>query len=102
MAADSAQYSTMISEMIADRSLVVTALTLQTGSGFLISVISVFLIPVLSRYISWTWLFAILTPGSLFSIGCMIRIILMQRRVKTPEVECINDESNDLAAKDSI
>ena len=75
----------MISEMTADRSLIGTALTLQTGSGFLISVISVFLVPLLSRYISWTWLFAILTPGSLFSIGCMAIILVRMQRKKTEE-----------------
>jgi len=82
----------MITEMISDRTLVGTALTIQTGSGFLISVISIFLVPLLSSYISWTWLFAFLSPGPLCSILCMVKILMMERRKKRKEEEVEEEE----------
>lgn len=71
---DSAQFSAMVTE-IADRSLVGTALTLQMGIGFAITVLSIQLVPAVAEWFgSWQWAFIILAPGPL--IGTVAILIL--------------------------
>lgn len=71
---DSAQFSAMVTE-IADRSLVGTALTLQMGIGFAITVLSIQLVPAMAEWFgSWQWAFIILAPGPL--IGTVAILIL--------------------------
>src|SRR5690606_16390922 len=71
---DSAQFSAMVTE-IADRSLVGTALTLQMGIGFAITVLSIQLVPAMAEWFgSWQWAFIILASGPL--IGTVAILIL--------------------------
>jgi len=60
--ADSAQFSAAVSE-VAEQSYVGTALTLQTAIGFLLTTISIQLIPVLVNVVGWQWAFAPLAVG---------------------------------------
>jgi MFS family permease len=71
--ADSAQFSTMVTET-ADQSYVATALTVQLASGFVITVITIWLIPILQDLFSWRWAFAFLAPGPLVGILAMLRL----------------------------
>lgn len=70
---DSAQFSTMVTET-ADQSYVGTALTIQLASGFAITVITIWLIPILQELVSWRWAFAFLVPGPLIGILAMLRL----------------------------
>ncbi len=68
--ADSAQFSTAVSELSV-REYMGTALTLQTSMGFLLTLVSIRLIPVLVGWLSWQWAFAILTLGPVFGVWSM-------------------------------
>ncbi|HWP36149.1 MAG TPA: MFS transporter [Gemmatimonadales bacterium] len=60
--ADSAQFSASISEL-ADPGYVGTQLTTQTSMGFLLTIASIQLIPLLVDAVGWRWAFAFLAPG---------------------------------------
>ena len=68
--ADSAQFSTAVSELSV-REYMGTALTMQTSLGFLLTLVSIRLIPVLVAWVGWQWAFAILALGPLFGIWAM-------------------------------
>jgi MFS family permease len=71
--ADSAQFSTMITET-ADQSYVGTALTVQLATGFAVTVVTIWLIPILQDLFSWRWAFAFLVPGPVIGILAMLRL----------------------------
>ena len=60
--ADSAQFSAMVTEL-ADQSYVGTALTLQLAVGFLLTVATIWLIPLIADSLGWRWVFVFLAPG---------------------------------------
>lgn len=68
--ADSAQYSAAISELSAPQ-YIGTALTLQTSMGFLLTLASIRLVPVLAGWIGWQWVFAFLAPGPVVGLWAM-------------------------------
>ncbi len=68
--ADSAQFSTAVSEL-SERQYMGTALTMQTSLGFLLTLVSIRLIPVLVDRIGWQWAFLILGLGPIFGISAM-------------------------------
>ena len=71
--ADSAQFSAGTSELCpAERTG--TALTLQTSLGFLLTLISIRLIPALQRLVTWRWAFAFLALGPAFGLWAMARL----------------------------
>lgn len=71
--ADSAQFSTMVTEL-ADQAYVGTALTLQLAIGFTLTVVTIWLIPVIERAQGWGWAFALLVPGPLLGVLAMMRL----------------------------
>lgn len=68
--ADSAQFSSAVSEL-ADPSFVGTQLTAQTTAGFLITMVSIRLIPGVADWMGWRWAFVALALGPLFGIWAM-------------------------------
>jgi MFS family permease len=60
--ADSAQFSTSVSEL-APREYVGTALSLQTSVGFLLTLVSTRLVPVTAEAWGWAFAFLFLAPG---------------------------------------
>ena len=60
--ADSAQFSTAMSEL-ADARCVGTALTPQTGLGFLLTILSIRLLPIVQEAAGWGVAFAMLAAG---------------------------------------
>ena len=68
--ADSAQFSTAISEL-APAEYVGTALTLQTSLGFLLTCVTIFLLPAVAARIGWRWTMAILAVGPAAGIWAM-------------------------------
>jgi MFS family permease len=71
--ADSAQFSACVTEL-GDPQYIGTALTLQTCLGFLLTTISIELIPRVEAWLGWRYAFAILAPGPLFGVVSMIRL----------------------------
>ncbi|MEM8705853.1 MAG: MFS transporter, partial [Actinomycetota bacterium] len=68
--ADSAQFSTIVSEVVPKDS-VGTALTLQLAAGFVLSVVTIFLVPWLRDEFGWGVAFAALAPGPAVGVWAM-------------------------------
>jgi nitrate/nitrite transporter NarK len=62
--ADSAQLSALIAQY-SPRDHVGTALTVQTCAGFLLTMVSIRLLPVVAESVGWQWVFLALLPGPL-------------------------------------
>lgn len=71
--ADSAQFSACVTEL-GDPQYLGTALTIQTCLGFLLTTISIELIPHVERAIGWQYAFAILAPGPALGVISMLRL----------------------------
>ena len=71
--ADSAQFSACVSELCRTQYLG-TALTLQTSLGFLLTLVTIWLIPVLVGLVGWEWAFAFLALGPAVGIWAMGRL----------------------------
>ena len=71
--ADSAQFSACVTEF-GDPRYLGTALTLQTCVGFLITTISIRMMPLLVARVGWEWAFAFLAPGPFLGIFAMMRL----------------------------
>src|SRR6185436_3201875 len=71
--ADSAQFSACITEL-GDPQYLGTALTMQTCIGFLLTTISIQLIPYLESAVGWRYAFVILAPGPLLGVMAMLRL----------------------------
>lgn len=71
---DSAQFSAMVTE-VADSHLVGTALTVQMGIGFLITMVSIQVLPLFADLLgSWRWTFLMLIPGPLVGAAAVLRL----------------------------
>jgi len=68
--ADSAQFSTAVSELSVHEYMG-TALTMQTSMGFLLTLASIRLIPVLVAWVGWQWAFTLLALGPIFGVWAM-------------------------------
>ena len=71
--ADSAQFSACISELC-DPAYTGTALTLQTSIGFLLTLVTIRLIPAFEQAVSWRWAFALLSLGPLVGLVAMLAL----------------------------
>jgi MFS family permease len=71
--ADSAQFSTCVTEL-GDPQYIGTALTIQTCLGFLLTIFSIKLIPILVNAVGWRYAFAALAPGPAFGVLAMLRL----------------------------
>ena len=79
--ADSAQFSTCVTEL-GDPRYVGTALTMQTCLGFLLTTISIELIPHVVSAIGWRFAFAVLAPGPAFGVIAMLRLRRLPEAMK--------------------
>jgi len=71
--ADSAQFSAGVSELCpAER--IGTVLTLQTSLGFLLTLVTIRLVPTLERIVTWRYAFAFLALGPAAGIWAMLRL----------------------------
>ena len=68
--ADSAQFSAAVSEL-APRDLVGTALTLQTSLGFLLTALTIYLLPAVAARIGWRWSMSVLAIGPALGVWAM-------------------------------
>lgn len=71
--ADSAQFSTAVSEL-APRDYVGTALTLQTSLGFLLTIVTISLLPLAARAVGWRWVMSLLAIGPAFGVWAMLTL----------------------------
>ena len=71
--ADSAQFSACVADF-ADQRYLGTALTVQTAIGFLLTTMSIGMMPSLVDLVGWEWAFAFLAPGPLLGILAMMRL----------------------------
>jgi MFS family permease len=78
--ADSAQFSTIVSETADDES-VGTALTTQLAAGFVLTIFTIFLVPVIEGAHGWGWAFLVLAPGPAVGTYAMARLW----RIRRPE-----------------
>jgi MFS family permease len=78
--ADSAQFSALVTE-VCPADAVGTALTLQTSLGFLLTMVTIQLIPRLVPVVGWRWAFAVLALGPALGIAAIQRL---RRTVATP------------------
>jgi MFS family permease len=77
--ADSAQFSVLITETVPPHA-VGTALTIQTSLGFLLTMASIQLVPVLAAAVGWRWAFAVLSLGPALGIWSIRRLVETARR----------------------
>jgi MFS family permease len=73
--ADSAQFSAAISEL-APPERVGSALALQTSVGFLLTVVSIQLLPFMQSAIGWSGAFDVLAIGPVLGVAAMLRLRL--------------------------
>ena len=71
--ADSAQFSTAVSEL-APTQYVGTALTLQTSLGFLLTTVTISLLPVTAATIGWRWSMSVLAIGPALGVAAMLAL----------------------------
>jgi MFS family permease len=71
--ADSAQFSTITTEL-ADQAYVGTAVTLQLALGFALTIVTIWLTPVLEEAFGWRWAFAFLAPGPILGVLSMLHL----------------------------
>ena len=71
--ADSAQFSTMVTRVVAPHAIG-TALTLQTSIGFLLTTITIQLVPVIVGYLGWRFAFPLLALGPALGIAAIRRL----------------------------
>ena len=76
--ADSAQFSALVTESVPPHA-VGTALTVQTSLGFLLTMVSIQLIPPLVAAIGWQWVFPVLAIGPITGIAA-IRVLVRFKR----------------------
>ena len=74
--ADSAQFSALVTELSTPET-VGAALALQTGVGFLLTIVSIRLVPVVAAHVGWRWTFLLLVPGP--TVGAAAMLVLRRR-----------------------
>jgi MFS family permease len=76
--ADSAQFSVLVTESVPPHA-VGTALTVQTSVGFLLTMVSIQLIPPIVSAVGWRWAFAMLALGPALGIAAIRRLVGVKR-----------------------
>jgi MFS family permease len=71
--ADSAQFSTAMTEL-SDPAYRGTMLTFQTGIGFALTAVSIWLLPIVKDSSGWGWAFAMLALGPVVGTAAMLRL----------------------------
>lgn len=82
--ADSAQFSAIVTEVV-DARYVGTALTMQLATGFILTVFTIFLVPVIRDAHGWGWAFLMLAPGPMLGAWAMRALRVGPRQL--PEAE---------------
>ena len=83
--ADSAQFSAIVTEVV-DPRYAGTALTVQLATGFILTVFTIFLVPIVRDAFGWGWAFLLLAPGPILGAWAM-RALRIGPRVSADAVE---------------
>lgn len=75
--ADSAQFSVLVTEQVPTHA-VGTALTMQVSMGFLLTTITIQIIPPLVNAVGWQWAFPILAVGPLLGIASIRKLVALK------------------------
>jgi MFS family permease len=78
--ADSAQFSALVTEAVPSHA-VGTALTVQTSLGFLLTMVSIQLVPPIVAVVGWRWAFPMLAFGPAAGIAAIRRLARARRHV---------------------
>jgi MFS family permease len=89
--ADSAQFSVLVTESVPSHA-VGTALMLQTSLGFLLTTVTIQLVPPVVAAVGWAWAFPLLALGPAAGIGAIRRLLTLKRQTSA------NNMKPDLAA----
>jgi len=76
--ADSAQFSVLVTESVPPHA-VGTALTVQTSIGFLLTMVSIQLVPPVAHAVGWRWAFVMLAFGPVVGIASIRRLVQLKR-----------------------
>jgi MFS family permease len=79
--ADSAQFSVLVTESVPPHA-VGTALTVQTSLGFLLTTITIQIVPPLVARVGWAWAFSVLAIGPALGIWSIRRLLAYERRAR--------------------
>jgi predicted MFS family arabinose efflux permease len=90
--ADSGVFSTALSETT-DPRFVGTALTAQTAIGFLLTVVTIQLVPIVADLIGWQYAFLLLAPGPLIGAVAMSALSARQHH-QNPQEESHDQQPN--------
>jgi predicted MFS family arabinose efflux permease len=82
--ADSAQFSAIVTE-VTDPRYVGTALTIQLATGFILTIFTIFLVPVIRDAHGWGWAFLMLAPGPMVGAWAMRVLRLGPKNIPDPE-----------------
>jgi MFS family permease len=77
--ADSAQFSVLVTESVPPEA-VGTALTLQTSLGFLLTSVTIQLVPRLAAAVGWAWAFPVLAIGPAVGIASIRGLVALAGR----------------------
>lgn len=79
--ADSPQFSALAA-LSCPQAYTGTALTIQNGIGFAVTVLSIQLLPLMAQAVGWRWAFSFLAPGPLLGAWAIIRLggVVRKRR----------------------
>ena len=78
--ADSAQFSVMVTESVPSHA-VGTALMLQTSLGFLLTTLTIQLVPAIVEAVGWQWAFPLFAVGPAAGIAAIRRLLTLKRRL---------------------
>ena len=78
--ADSAQFSVLVTESVPPHA-VGTALTIQTSLGFLLTMVSIQLVPPFAALVGWRWAFSVLALGPALGIASIRRLVSLERAI---------------------
>lgn len=77
--ADSAQFSVLVTESVPPHA-VGTALTIQTSLGFLLTTLTIQLVPPVVAMAGWRWAFPLLALGPIAGIAAIHRLLTLKRQ----------------------
>lgn len=78
--ADSAQFSVLVTESVPSHA-VGTALMVQTSLGFLLTTVTIQLVPPVVEAVGWRWAFPLLALGPVAGIAAIRRLLTLKRQL---------------------
>jgi MFS family permease len=84
--ADSAQFSVLVTESVPSHA-VGTALMLQTSLGFLLTTVTIQLVPPVVDAVGWQWAFPVLAVGPAAGIAAIRRLLTLKRQLSANNIK---------------